>query len=631
MFFAGDEAEFEAFIAALGVTTSTEEPTTTTTEEPTTTTTSTTTEEPTTTVTIPEEMFFAGDEAEFEAFIARLGVNEEPTTSTTTTTQSPADDADLIIPPIRDVDLLPAPDTRDYRENIIRSVMSLHNGRIGYREMADLETAVRSFLADRLHDGRNAVSTWLALRGHVLLHALTNRLNILNEARWIVAGLSLGFNMVAGDRAAMDGFARESGIRAFCEINRPRVLEAIRSEHARNWDYRDVNINDNNRGNIRSISFAANMDIFCPSLLAGNDDIMLMMLQHRAYLGVQRNGAGILQYSLSVDRPRAFTSAIQGPNYLDTADAARLTLPWSRVVFNGEHAYGIGLIRDWYTEAAREIVDPATQLLERQPSGIYSIRRLDGVLTADRRRQYIAMGRFLALAIVHGRPLGLRLSAVVYGHILNQNPTLADMESEEPELVRSLRLMLEADADQLEYYPLEINGEEVAVTMANREELVGRKLRSMVPRGTSQQLDLIVEGFRSILPLNQMTGVTVGNLGNILYGNPRIDVEDLITNLDLSGYNRGDLEIQWLFETLRSFNNQQLSGFVRFATGSAIAPLGGFGTLSRRISIRRVYDATRYPVSHTCFHAVDLPRYLTKAVLEERLREAIAHNGAMHD
>ena len=497
----------------------------------------------------------------------------------------------------------------------------MHNGRIGFREVEDLETAVRSFLADRTYDERNAVSTWLSLRGHVLLHALTNRRGILNEARWIVAGLSLGLDMVAGDRARMDGFARESGMRAFCDLNRDRVVAAIRTEHARTWERR---INDNTRGYIRSISFAANIDIFCPTLLAGNDDITLIMLQHRACRGLER--VRIQMFSLNVDRARAFTTA-----NLDTADVNGLTAPWSFVTFNGERAYGSGLVRDWYSEAAREIVDPATQLLERQASGIYSIRPLDGVLTTERRRQYIALGRFLALAIVHGNPLGLRLSAAVYGHILGVNPTLEDMAMEEPELVRSLLLMLEAPAHQLEYYPLEINGVEVEVTMANRKELVGRKLMSMLPEGTHQQVVWMMEGFRSILSLDIMAGVTVGNLGDILYGNPRIDVEDLIRNMELASYNINDATIRWLFEILRSFSNQQLSEFLRFATASPIAPLGGFAALSRRISIRREHDVSRMPRSQTCFYAVYLPQYRTKGMLEDKLREAIANNGAMQD
>lgn len=296
---------------------------------------------------------------------------------------------------------------------------------------------------------------------------------------------------------------------------------------------------------------------------------------------------------------------------------------------------GDGLISEWYAEAAREVTDPATGLLERQASGVYTIRSLGvGVTRLTRRltELYTILGRFLALSIVHGRPVGIRLSAAVYAHILDQDPTLDDMAIDEPELVRSLRLMLEAPEGELENFPLEINGVEVEVTLENRRALVGRKLRSMMPPRTDVALGVIVSGFRTVLDRREFSGVTVGQLGDVLYGNPVIDVEDLISSIELGGtHSVTDDHIQWLLETLRSTNNQQRRDFVRFAFGSPIAPVGGFRTLNRKIRILDAHDVRAFPTSKTCFHWIYLPRYTTKALLQEKLAESLANNGAMQD
>ena len=450
----------------------------------------------------------------------------------------------------------------------------------------------------------------------------------MHEDRWIVATLALGLNMIA--RSHNDNFAERSGLGTFCEMNADRVRQAILSDYGANWQHRIVIRDYRMSGAIQASAFAANLDLICPSLLAGpsGNDMMLIMLQHRMYRSLPVPTCGFRQFSMSVRRDHAFTDAIS--NAFDTTDANAMSLPWEFVRFTREAAAGDGLINEWFAEAAREITNPVTRLVERQPSGIYSIR--EQVLPHRFRSLYFSIGRYLALAIVHGRPLGFRLSAVVYGQLIDQTPILDDMVLEEPELVRSLRLMLGASADELEYYPLEINGVEVAVTMSNRQQLVGRKLGSLMPSGTEQQVLEMVRGFRSIIPLRELGGVTVGNLSDLLYGNPTINVEDLIDSFVLEGgHSVTDNHIRWLYETLRSYSNQKLSDFVRFALGTPMAPLGGFRTLNPRITIRLENNVRSYPRSKTCFHEIFLPKYTTKAILQDKLREALANNGAMQD
>ena len=513
-------------------------------------------------------------------------------------------------------------------------MLQAHQGILSSQNLIRVRDLVQSFLTNRRSEfgSPDPVISWRNVRGHVLLHALQNHPNMDDSDNWIATTLALGFN-IPETRDEMEYFAQESGLVAFCELNPERVRRAILSDYARNWAHRVVFKRPGTEASVQMSSFAANLDLICPSLL--DNDLRSIMLQHRAYRAVPMREDDFAQFSLEVRRQHAFTDANgRGMNFYNP-DGRTLSLPWQQVRFSGERAEGDGLINEWFTEAARDITNPATGLLERQASGVYAIQSMNvrpQGLPQETVQLYFALGRYLALAVVHGRPVGFRLSPVVYGHILDQDPSLEDMASEEPELVRSLRLMLEAQQGELDNFPLEINGEEVEVTTNNRVELVGRKLRSLMDPRTNAPLGLIVAGFRTLLPLTETVGVTVGQLGDILYGTPAIDVEDLISSIELGpGLAASDNHIQWLFETLRSYSNQELSDFVRFALGTPIAPLGGFQSLSPRITVFVELNDRGFPRSKTCFRWIYLPRYVTKVLLQEKLNEALANNGAMHD
>jgi len=138
-----------------------------------------------------------------------------------------------------------------------------------------------------------------------------------------------------------------------------------------------------------------------------------------------------------------------------------------------------------------------------------------------------------------------------------------------------------------------------------------------------------VEGFREIIPLETAIGLTVADLIDILYGNPVIQVDELIEGFDLNRHAAEDQHIQWFFEPLRSYGKQQLGEFVRFALGTPITPVGGFKTLNPRITINVIDDVRRLPQSKKCFHQVFLPSYTSEADVRVKLTLAIQNNGSM--
>lgn len=79
--------------------------------------------------------------------------------------------------------------------------------------------------------------------------------------------------------------------------------------------------------------------------------------------------------------------------------------------------------------------------------------------------------------------------------------------------------------------------------------------------------------------------------------------------------------IQWFFEVMEEYDEDQRSLFLFFVTGSFKVPFGGFKNLT--IEIAKVDNKDKLPVAHTCTKSLDLPEYDSKEILKEKLTTSI--------
>ena len=64
----------------------------------------------------------------------------------------------------------------------------------------------------------------------------------------------------------------------------------------------------------------------------------------------------------------------------------------------------------------------------------------------------------------------------------------------------------------------------------------------------------------------------------------------------VEGYTETSVIIKWLWETLESYNQEQLNKFIQFLTGSPKLPI--FNP-NFEITIERVFNVNNLPVAHT--------------------------------
>lgn len=76
---------------------------------------------------------------------------------------------------------------------------------------------------------------------------------------------------------------------------------------------------------------------------------------------------------------------------------------------------------------------------------------------------------------------------------------------------------------------------------------------------------------------------------------------------------------------LEEFDNEERAALIRFAWGRSRLPINaaGFSQNFKIQSFNKSPPDSYYPVSHTCFFSIELPRYSTQDIMREKLRYAI--------
>lgn len=108
-------------------------------------------------------------------------------------------------------------------------------------------------------------------------------------------------------------------------------------------------------------------------------------------------------------------------------------------------------------------------------------------------------------------------------------------------------------------------------------------------------------------------------------GAAAIDVDLLEKHTQYDGCNKNDPHIKLFWQAVREFNNEERSALLRFTWGRSRLPISSVGFTSRfkLTNFHRSPPDAYYPVSHTCFFSLELPRYSTLEIMKEKLRYAI--------
>ena len=145
-------------------------------------------------------------------------------------------------------------------------------------------------------------------------------------------------------------------------------------------------------------------------------------------------------------------------------------------------------------------------------------------------------------------------------------------------------------------------------------------------------LNSFVEGLSNVLPVEVLTVFTGSELRDIVCGNPDVDVDLLHRVVEYEGYKESDDVIQYFWETLREFTNDERKKFLQFVWARNRLPMKETDfdapfKIQRDTSSKNGAEAL--PSASTCFFSLALPEYSSQEQLKEKMLFAINNVATM--
>lgn len=316
------------------------------------------------------------------------------------------------------------------------------------------------------------------------------------------------------------------------------------------------------------------------------------------------------------------------------------------VIFRGEEGldYG-GVAREWFLLLSHEVLNPMYCLFEYANKNNYSLQiNPASHVNPDHLHYFKFIGRFIAMALYHGRFIYSAFTLPFYKRMLNKKLTTKDIESVDPEFYNSLmwvkdnnleecglELYFSADFEvlgQLTHHELKPNGDNVRVNEENKEEYLRLMTDWRMNRGIEEQTKAFLDGFNEVVPLEWLHYFDERELELMLCGMQEIDIDDWQRNTVYRHYTRNSKQVQWFWQFVRAMDNEKRARLLQFVCGTCKVPVGGFAELMgsngpQRFCVEKVGKETWLPRSHTCFNRLDLPPYKSYEQLVEKLTFAI--------
>jgi len=175
---------------------------------------------------------------------------------------------------------------------------------------------------------------------------------------------------------------------------------------------------------------------------------------------------------------------------------------------------------------------------------------------------------------------------------------------------------------------LKPGGRDIDVTDANKKEYVDLMVKWRIQKRIDEQFQAFITGFHELIPAELVNVFDERELELLIGGIAEIDVEDWKKHTDYRGYTESDEVIKFFWQTIRSWDGEQKSRLLQFATGTSRIPVNGFKDLQgsdgpRRFTIEKAGELNNLPKSHTCFNRLDLPPYKSLEALQTKLTMAV--------
>ncbi|CAI4227687.1 unnamed protein product [Auanema sp. JU1783] len=345
---------------------------------------------------------------------------------------------------------------------------------------------------------------------------------------------------------------------------------------------------------------------------------------------------------ITVSRSNVFEDSFQEIMRKNAVDLRRRLY----IQFRGEEGldYG-GVAREWFFLLSHEVLNPMYCLFMYAGNSNYSLQiNPASFVNPDHLKYFEYIGRFIAMALFHGKFIYSGFTMPFYKKMLNKKIVLKDLEQVDSEFYNSVMWIKENNIDEcdmelyfvddyellgeLKTHELKPGGGDIPVTEANKLEYIELLVEWRFNRGVEQQTKAFFVGFNSVFPLEWLQYFDERELELLLCGMQDVDVDDWQRNTVYRHYAPQSKQVVWFWQWVRSLDQEKRARLLQFVTGTCRVPVGGFAELMgstgpQLFCIERVGKDNWLPRSHTCFNRLDLPPYRSYEQLAEKLNMAI--------
>ncbi|KAL8195148.1 UNVERIFIED_CONTAM: NEDD4-like E3 ubiquitin-protein ligase wwp2, partial [Gekko kuhli] len=321
---------------------------------------------------------------------------------------------------------------------------------------------------------------------------------------------------------------------------------------------------------------------------------------------------------ISVSRQTLFEDSFQQIMNMKPYDLRRRLY----IIMRGEEGldYG-GIAREWFFLLSHEVLNPMYCLFEYAGKNNYCLQiNPASSINPDHLTYFRFIGRFIAMALYHGKFIDTGFTLPFYKRMLNKRPTLKDLESIDPEFYNSILWIKENNLEEcgLELYfiqdmeilgkvtthELKAGGDSIRVTEENKEEYIMLLTDWRFTRGVEEQTKAFLDGFNEVAPLEWLRYFDEKELELMLCGMQEIDLSDWQKNAIYRHYTKNSKQVQWFWQVVKEMDNEKRIRLLQFVTGTCRLPVGGFAELigsngPQKFCIDKVGKETWLPRSHT--------------------------------
>ncbi|EAL38855.3 AGAP011823-PA, partial [Anopheles gambiae str. PEST] len=253
---------------------------------------------------------------------------------------------------------------------------------------------------------------------------------------------------------------------------------------------------------------------------------------------------------------------------------------------------------------------------------------------------HMNMFRFLGVLMGIAVRTGSPLAEPVWRQLCGETLRPADLTEVDRDYITGLLYIRDVESDPKVFASIELpfstpsaKGHEVPlstkytkITPENRNEYVKLALNYRIHE-FDEQVKAVRDGMSKVIPVPLLSLFSAAELQAMVCGSPDIPLCLLKTVATYKGVESTSPLVQWFWEVMEEFTNQERSLFLRFVWGRTRLPrtIADFRGRDFVLQVLDKYNPPDHflPESYTCFFLLKMPRYSCKAVLQEKLKYAI--------